>query len=223
MGVILLRLEGLMQSWGIGSRFTDRHTRAEPSKSGVIGLISSALGCSREENIDDLTQLKMAVRVDREGEISYDYYTVLDVLRADAIEPFPKKKFETVISRRFYIADACFLVGFEGDDKDLLKDIIYSLKHPKWPLFLGRKSFPPSTPICLTHQLIGQPLIDVMKEHPWQGRDGDEPLNLRFIYDCGYNEGESRLDVPKSFNPRSFKFRNVLTEFIPFENLAQEG
>ena len=54
MGVILLRLEGPMQSWGIESKFTDRHTEGDPSKSGVIGIVASALGRSRNEEVDDL-------------------------------------------------------------------------------------------------------------------------------------------------------------------------
>ena len=224
MSVILLLLEGPMQSWGIGSRFTERQTEAEPSKSGVIGLICSALGRSRGDNIDDLVQMKMAVRVEREGQIIYDYHTTLDVLRADAKGEIKKSKLGTVISRRFYIADACFLVGFEKDDEKLLEDIIHSLKAPKWPLFLGRKSFPLSAPICLTHQAINRPLKEIMRKYPWQGRTGDQPpTTLRLIYECGPNEGEPRLDVPISFDSRRFRSRNVLTEFIPFELLAQEG
>jgi len=241
MSVILLCLEGPMQSWGIGSKFIDRHTESEPSKSGVIGLISSALGRSRGENVSDLATMKMAVRVEREGQILYDYHTTLDVLRANAREltnchttldllrakkkgKLPDSKLGTVISRRFYIADACFLVGFEGNDEYLLKNIIQSLKSPKWPLFLGRKSFPASSPICVSNQLINKPLIEIMKQYPWQGRENDKyPKSLRLVYECEPNEGEPRLDVPISFRSRKFSSRNVLTEFIPFESLAQEG
>lgn len=224
MGVILLRLEGPMQSWGIGSRFTDRHTEAEPSKSGVIGLICSALGRTRNKNISDLIELKMAVRVDREGQILYDYHTTLEVLRADAKESFTKSKLGTVVSRRFYTADACFLVGVEKNDDKLLEKILYSLRFPKWPLFLGRKSFPASAPICTHNQLITKPLIEVMKTYPWQGREGDEsPKTLRLIYECAPNQGEPRLDVPISYRGREFKFRYVSTEFIPIKALSQEG
>ncbi len=177
-----------MQSWGIGSRFTDRHTEAEPSKSGVIGLICSALGRTRDKNISDLIELKMAVRVDREGQILYDYHTTLEVLRADA-KAITKSKLGTVVSRRFYIADACFLVGIEDDDDGLLKKILNSIKFPKWPLFLGRKSFPPSAPIYTHNQLITKPLIEVMKTYPWQGREGAQhSITLRLIYECAPNE-----------------------------------
>ena len=224
MSVILLRLEGPMQSWGIGSRFTERHTEAEPSKSGVIGLISSALGRSRGGNIEDLAKMKMAVRVEREGTIVYDYHTTLNVLRADAKGEVTPSKLGTVISRRFYIADACFLVGFEGENESLIESIIEALKKPKWPLFLGRKSFPATSPICLTYKFIKKPLIDVMKEYLWQGRDIDvKPTSLRLVYECGPSEGEPRLDVPISYEPPKYRSRNVVTEFISCELLAQEG
>ena len=74
MPTLLLRLAGPMQSWGISSRFSIRDTGMEPSKSGVIGLVCAALGKPRDESTTDdaefrqLTQLKMAVRVDRQGD-----------------------------------------------------------------------------------------------------------------------------------------------------------
>lgn len=223
MRVILLRLEGPMQSWGIGSKFTDRHTEAEPSKSGIIGLLCSALGRKRDEEISDLTELKMAIRVEREGQIFYDYHTTLDVLRADAKENISESKLGTVVSRRFYIADACFLVGLEGDNLDLLNQIIISLDFPKWPLFLGRKSFPLTSPVLITKKLISKPLLEIIKGFPWQGRDGEKiPENLRLIFECESTQGESRLDVPISFDSREFSSRNVRTEFIPTISLKQE-
>ena len=50
MKTLLLRLVGPMQSWGTQSRYSIRDTNLEPSKSGVIGLIYSALGKKRAEN-----------------------------------------------------------------------------------------------------------------------------------------------------------------------------
>ena len=224
MSVLLLRLEGPMQSWGVQSRFTERQTESEPSKSGVIGLISSALGRSKEEQVGDLSEMKMTVRVDREGHITYDYHTTLGVLRASAKGAVTPSKLGTVVSRRFFVADACFLIGFEGNDKNLLEKIIKSLNNPKWPLFLGRKSFPASSPICLTKQLTSNPLIEIMRSYPWQGRDTDShPKSLRLVYECGSNEGVPRLDVPISFQPRKFKSRNISTEFVPFKSLKQEA
>ncbi len=47
MSVLLLRLAGPLQSWGTQSRFRVRDTGREPSKSGVIGLLCTALGRPR--------------------------------------------------------------------------------------------------------------------------------------------------------------------------------
>jgi len=212
-----------MQSWGIGSRFTDRFSEAEPTKSGVLGLICNALGRARADNIDDLIDLTMAIRVDREGQIVYDYHTALDVLRAEAKDKITKSNLETVISRRFFISDACFLVGLEKNETILLEKIISALKTPKWPLFLGRKSFPSSAPICLTDEPIKKPLLEVMKTYPWQGRPKDQPPEvLRLVYECKFGEGEPRLDVPISFKFREYRTRYVATEFIPFKPLSLE-
>lgn len=224
MSTILLRLEGPMQSWGIGSRFTDRHTEAEPTKSGVIGILCSALGRKREEPIEDLTSIKMAVRVDREGQILYDYHTTLNVLRANASGKITESKLGTVVSRRFYLTDACFVVGLESKDTKLLKDLILSLKTPKWPLFLGRKSFLVSSPICLNDAVINEHVPKILKQYPWQGREFEEcPELVRLIYECPPEEGEPRFDVPISFASRKFRSRTVKTEFILSKLISQEG
>src|SRR5205823_7989735 len=102
MSVLLMRLAGPMQSWGTRSRFSNRDTGLEPSRSGVIGLLCAALGRSREEPLDDFLPLKMAVRVDREGRLLRDYHTAQDVRRADPT----KGTQDTVLSERFYLADA---------------------------------------------------------------------------------------------------------------------
>jgi len=52
MPTLLLRLVGPMQSWGTTSRFDQRDTGKEPSKSGVIGLVAAALGIDRENWTD---------------------------------------------------------------------------------------------------------------------------------------------------------------------------
>lgn len=59
MAVLLLRLCGVMQSWGTDSRFLVRKTDPEPSKSGVVGLLCAALGRGRGEDISDLAALRM--------------------------------------------------------------------------------------------------------------------------------------------------------------------
>jgi CRISPR system Cascade subunit CasD len=44
MPVLLLRLAAPLQSWGVESKFDTRRTLGYPTKSGVIGLVASAMG-----------------------------------------------------------------------------------------------------------------------------------------------------------------------------------
>ncbi len=117
MATLLMRLQGPMQSWGTTSRFDERDTQLEPSKSGVLGLVCAALGRDRSEPLEDLASLRMGVRVDREGIPLRDYQTATGVLVASG-KADPRR---TVVSPRHYLADAVFLVGLEGRDQALLE------------------------------------------------------------------------------------------------------
>ncbi|HEY9370582.1 type I-E CRISPR-associated protein Cas5/CasD [Streptomyces sp.] len=50
----------------------------------------------------------------------------------------------SLITERWYLSDAAFVVGLQHSDRALLEEIAYSLEHPKRLLWLGRKSCPPS-------------------------------------------------------------------------------
>lgn len=142
MATLLLRCVGPMQSWGSRSRFQERDTEREPTKSGVIGLLCAAIGLDRAEPLDHLRALRMGVRVDHPGRLERDFHTAQEVLKATG------KGLDNQISNRYYLADAAFLVGLAGD-KALLRTLHQALQNPRWPLFLGRKSFPPGCPVYL--------------------------------------------------------------------------
>jgi len=68
----------------------------------------------------------------------------------------PKNR--TVTSKRYYLSDAAFLVGLEGDEA-LLQTIEAALKNPKWPLFLGRKGYLPGEPVHFAEGgIVNKPL-----------------------------------------------------------------
>ena len=117
MPTLLLRLVGPMQSWGITSRFDQRDTGREPSKSGVTGLLAAAMGIDRENwtDLEPLARLSMGVRHDRAGVPKRDYHTAgcaaTDTIKkADGTDSK-----DGVVSQRFYLADAAFLVGLACD------------------------------------------------------------------------------------------------------------
>lgn len=213
MSVLLMRLAGPMQSWGTRSRFTNRDTGLEPSKSGVIGLLCAALGWGREHEAMELAGqawtlaalargLGMAVRVDREGRLMRDYHTAQDVRRADPT----KGTQDTVLSERFYLADADFLVGLEGG-RALLERLDAALRRPIWPLYLGRKSFMPSLPV--PEGVSDGGLIETLKKHGWRKRHHAEEAPgqpLRGVIEVPYGTGEPRPDVPLSFVSRDRRF-----------------
>ena len=76
--VLILRLEGILQSWGERARWDVRDTASVPTKSGVIGILSCAMGIPRyDERIIQLDRfLRMGVRVDSPGVWMEDFHTV---------------------------------------------------------------------------------------------------------------------------------------------------
>jgi CRISPR system Cascade subunit CasD len=219
MSVLLLRLAGPMQSWGTQSRFSHRDTGLEPSRSGVIGLLCAALGRPRDQPLDDFLPLKMAVRVDREGRLMRDYHTAQNVRRADTT----KTPQETVLSERFYLADADFLVGLAGENA-FLERLDVALRAPMWQLCLGRKAFVPSAPIV--HGICEGELAEIVRRFPWRKRmPWDEcPKKLCVVEEVSRADGEPRSDVPLSFvsRDRRFRIRHVKIGFVDRPSLILE-
>lgn len=210
MATLLLRLAGPMQSWGTTSRFDERDTQLEPSKSGVLGLVCAALGRDRAEPVADLAALRMGVRVEREGAPMRDYHTATGVVIASSGKPDFDR---TVVSPRYYLTDAVFLVGLEGDN-GLLASIQRALASPVWPLALGRKSCVPSLPVHLTDGLHEVPLRQALAIYPCL-LSGEVPQTARRILLEHPSEGSVRLDQPVApFAERRFGPRFVKTELF---------
>ncbi len=220
MAVLLLRLAAPMQSWGTQSHFSVRETGLEPSKSGVIGLLCAALGRPRTAAVDDLAALRMGVRVDREGKVMRDYHIAQQVLKADG-----KSVKETEPSSRYYLADAVFLVGLEGEEA-LLRHLHEALRAPVWPLYLGRKAFVPSQPVWLRDGMRpDEGLEEALERYPWLGsawqKKPPERLRLMIEEQDGY---EIRRDHPVSFDPlrRRYLLRRLRVTFVPRPHVVLE-
>lgn len=147
---LLLRLEGPLQSWGgHESKFVVRRTGDAPTKSGVAGLLCAALGVSRadaRQKLPKLNQLQMGVRIDRPGIRWWDYHTVGARMEMQIAEGIGKTKPGAMLTRREYLSDASFLVALQGDP-ELVRKLHKAVLRPKWPMYLGRKSCPPSLPL----------------------------------------------------------------------------
>ena len=134
MSTLLLRLAAPLQAWGTDSKFEVRRTNREPSKSGVIGLLAAALGLRRDADLSKLSALRFGVRVDRNGEVIKDFHMA-------------KAEKTSYLTYRYYLSDAIFLVGLESEDRSFLEQIERALRNPCFPLFLGRRSCPPTLPL----------------------------------------------------------------------------
>lgn len=222
MAVLLLKLAGPLQSWGSDSRFTERKTQHEPTKSGVIGLVSAALGRKRGEPVDDLASMRFGIRIDQPGTYERDFQTEhtrawdKDKRRWSFKESLP-------LSHRYYLSDAVFVVALEGDE-ELIHACAGALERPAFPLFLGRRSCPPSCKVSLGVK-ENATLLEVLSSIPWQATDRyrhqwnmreREKIRLEILYDKRTgDEGEgydvSQRDVPVSFSQvyRQYTWRTV--------------
>ena len=215
MSTLLLRLAGPLQSWGTESCFDTRQTGSFPSKSGIIGLLSAALGRRRNEDLSDLERLNFGLRSDWEGTLIRDYHTA----------HIPGKE-NSNVTNRYYLADAVFLVGLEAEDLGFLQNLEEALKKPVWPLYLGRRSCPPTQPLVLGIRDL--PIFEALCKEKWQDTEwlekyrehgGKHPkVSVLLDYDVILSEEKAKLfedrrtvvrDRPISFNQknRRFEFR----------------
>lgn len=201
MTTLLLRLAAPLQSWGVNAKFDRRGTERIPTKSGVIGLVAAALGRRRNESIDDLSALHFGVRVDREGALLRDYHTA-------------KSEKAAYVTHRYFLSDAVFLAGLEGDE-ELLSVINHALGSPAFPPFLGRRSCPPEGQVSLGIR-IGKTLLEALWEEPWLVSDWAKKkeapqVRLRIVTDAVEKDTTVNIlrDVPVSFyqTHRKFGFR----------------
>ena len=127
-----------MASWGDIAVGVDRPSYAYPSKSAILGLITAALGISRDEESLHCQMAKgygFAVRVDNMGTPLSDYHTIQVPTR-------------TILSRRDYRLDAlATVVLWEITSAPYsLGKLAEALQSPVYTLYLGRKSCPLALP-----------------------------------------------------------------------------
>ncbi|MGV9181973.1 type I-E CRISPR-associated protein Cas5/CasD [Arcanobacterium canis] len=206
---LLLLLKGPLQSWGDESRYRTRATGSTPSKSGVIGLLASALGRERTAPIDDLVRLDFAVRVDQPGTLLRDYQTA---------QPWQKNpKDPATLVTRYFLADAAFVAAVGSEDRGELEGVQHALREPAYPLFLGRRSCP--APARLDLGIIDKPVVDALLDHDvWYATAAHKKESTRQVELPIYRDGKpgeigvARQDVPVSFaqRRREYDWRTVV-------------
>lgn len=209
MSVLLLRLAGPLQSWGDASRFVRRHTRTEPTKSGVVGMLAAAEGRRRTDPVEDLSRLRFGVRVDQRGRLVRDLQT--------AIRRTGGRQESMPLSYRYYLADAVFLAGVEGDTA-LLEGLDAALRSPAFPLYLGRRACPPDGEEISLGVVEGG-LESVLRERAWLASDWyrrtqGQRTALDLVLDATPEDTdvETARDIPLSYDPerREYGWRSVV-------------
>ncbi|MDN3355839.1 type I-E CRISPR-associated protein Cas5/CasD [Actinomadura sp. DC4] len=222
MSGLLLRLSGPLQSWGEHSTFDRRDTLSHPTRSGLIGLFAAAQGRPRSAALDDMRALELTVRVDRRGRPLSDFHTVGGGLPRARTVPTAEGKRRpeggtTLVSRRHYLADACFTVAVAGPD-DLIAELTSAVRAPVWAPYLGRRSCPPDAPFLLADE-VADPAGELeripLNRMPPRSEDS---VTVDFLYERQPADAEQAkrgevADVPYSFAPdnREYRTRPVFT------------
>jgi CRISPR system Cascade subunit CasD len=163
---LVLRLAGPLQSWGIAGQFGRRDTHTQPTKSGVVGMIAACLGRERGADITDLSALLMGVRVDQPGTLLEDFHTISRTDGATLPTASGRSKTDlTAVTRRWYLADAVFLITLTGEES-LLSVIAEAIDHPVYAPTLGRRSCAPTGRLNLgIHERDAETLL---AQWPWE-------------------------------------------------------
>lgn len=212
-----------MQSWGERGRWSIRDTASEPTKSGVIGLLGCALGWADDERLRSLSQaVRIGVRCDRPGVRLVDYHTVVGgVMAAEGKVKINAntKQPETVVSERVYLCDASFVVALQSTE-EWIERLSSAVKFPVWPIYLGRKSCPPSLPV---YDGIGdyETLAKALNDHRLYSITPG-PLRVRVVLECRPGEGQTRSDEVLSNSRRTYLPRHVCETVYEMTAVSKE-
>ena len=200
---LFLRLEGPMQSWGERARWSVRDSATEPTKSGLVGLLACALGWSEDDDLQNLSRsIHLGVRCDKQGVLLTDYHTIVGgVLSAEGKIKFNANthKPETVVSQRTYLHDASFLAAIRAEPA-LVEKLAHALQNPVWPVYLGRKSCPPTLPVY-----AGEGDYESLEAALSNGLAAGE--RCRAVVECAPDEGFLHRDEIDSNRKRTFLAR----------------
>ncbi|MGW7433297.1 type I-E CRISPR-associated protein Cas5/CasD [Streptomyces sp. NPDC054861] len=219
MSVLTLKLAGPLQSWGATARFTRRTTESAPTKSGVIGILAAAAGIPRgdDQALLPLAALRFGVRIDQPGTRLRDFQTAHHAITGKSMP----------LSERFYLADAIFVAGLEGD-LHLLTTLHAALRAPVYPPFLGRRSCPPAQPVELNlHPQAG--LEQALHDEPWQAapwyrrqfrNQTDMPLTVLREATNTHEPADHLRDQPLSYaaEHRRHSLRTLVTDTVRIPN-----
>lgn len=232
-------LEASLQSWGVNSKYQRRDTLNFPSKSGIMGIILSALGKTGEQK-DFLSRF-------HDTDLEIEGYFPKNKKGIDKLEDFhmvgsrynesdpwenlliPKtsegKKAVgggAKLTYRYYMQDMAYSAIVEVPD-DLVDEVSAALINPVWPLFLGRKCCIPSEIIFQGKFSSKQNCLDKAYEI---AERKNKYRGFTVFQDADSERGEviTLNDVPISFGVnKSYTDRQVtfVRNYMNEENLSE--
>lgn len=220
MKILTIKLTAPLQSYGNEATFERRTTGDYPTKSAVVGMIAAALGYRRsDQRIVALNELKFAVRIDQTGRILTDFQTV------------EWKANTRKVTYRDYLQDAVFMVAVGSQDEALMEKIDWALHHPRFQLFLGRRSNAPAgvlrtqlstaaSPVATLEQVAWQAIPSYRHRH--DGQDLEIIADADLIPDA---QGAMVKDQVRSFvqRNRQHEFRAVAVTRVNPNSLELQG
>ena len=198
--ILILRLEGPLQSWECALRSDETGVSDYPTKSGIVQLLAHAHGAVPGDprmSAEFEDGLRFGVRVEAPGRIAREEIPLAKQVVRGSEKPSrrgrtgqqrgAKCKDGAASTRgsRDYIQDASFLVALERTEKasdDLLRRCAVALIRPARPIFLGRRSCPPTRPVfeCLSKDF--DDIEEALMNYPWTG-EAERARTQSFVQD----------------------------------------
>lgn len=160
MELLVFQLQGELAAWGEPAVGENRGTQGHPSQSALVGLLCAALGLQRDDpGIHRMAQgYAFAVGIQRTGRLLRDFHTA-QVPPRTALKGLPHRsrrdelavpELGTILSRRDYRQQVAYVIAVKALDgaPHPLAALAQALQQPRFVLYLGRKSCPPSAPLA---------------------------------------------------------------------------
>lgn len=239
---ISLLLDSPLQSWGTSSHagVDFRTTLRHPTKSGIIGIVSAAIGIDRSspeepkitQNLSKQISVKFFEipktlnRLQKEAVVQKitDFTTIGNSVTAEG-----KRTEDCVISKKEYLCDMTFIAILEIEDEKLAEEIEKSLKNPKWGIWLGRKCCIPSLPLFVEKSTDEKNVWKAV----WKKLNNMHikyPKSTRFLCIESLHEGycfqkgdllDNVMDEPESFSrPNRYVSRRIVKRNLQGEDAS---
>lgn len=215
MDVLILQFDAPLISFGAPIVDNRGVIQPYPALSMMTGLLGNALGYDHSE-FDRLEQLQhrlqYASRQDRRGEKITDFQTVdfsqehLDKSRAwttrGTIEGRSSRlQKQTHIRERDYWADSVHTVALTLDEpgaSPTIDELADAIRRPERPVFVGRKTCLPATPIY-RDRMEAKSLLDALQTTELHSRADDGPYAAWWPCEPG---GDGEADISKPVTDR---------------------